>query len=348
MKKNLSKSSGSSSKVKKTISKKTPKPKGSSVKKTTGQKVAQKVEKPKVEKARLLDKIPDIEYPSLQEMLEAGAHFGHKTSRWHPKMGKYIFGTRNGIHIIDLTQTLGLLKDAVEFLSQASQKGNILLVGTKGQAATLVKNAGMDHGAFYISRRWPGGLLTNYKNISKSINKFKEIEENLAAGKGYETKKERLMLERERDVLKRLYEGILFMEQEPSAMIVIDTKIEKNAIREARMKGVKIVGLIDTNCDPDLVDYPIPANDDAIKSISLFLDVLVQAFSGSRTSIELAGKRNDYVTRLDKIKRDAEVEAERLKKEEELEQKRLKEMKMNAGRIVRVVKSKPVARKVEK
>ncbi|MFH1546992.1 MAG: 30S ribosomal protein S2 [bacterium] len=318
------------------------------VKKVATKKVVQKrvtplVEK-KVEKNKLIEKTtskaPEIKLPSLQEMLEAGAHFGHKTSRWHPKMERYIFDTRNGIHIIDLTQTLELLKEAVEFLSNASMEGNILLVGTKGQAATLVKNAGMDHGALYVSRKWPGGLLTNYKNIKKSVKKLMGFEENLASGKGYETKKEKLVMDREKEKLKKQYEGILFMEKDPSALIVIDTKIEKNAIREARSRGIKVVGLIDTNCDPNLVDYPIPANDDAIKSISLFMDVLVQAFSGSRTSIELAGKRNDYVTNLDKIKRDSEAEIERMKREEELEQRKLKEMKENAGRIVRVVRKK--------
>ncbi len=288
---------------------------------------------------KVSSKSPEIKYPSLQELLEAGAHFGHKTSRWNPRMEEYIFDTRNGIHIIDLTQTLDLLKEAVEFLRKVSQRGNILLVGTKGQAATLVKNAGMDHGAFYISRRWPGGLLTNFKNIKKSVKKLMEIEENLAAGVGFETKKERLVLERDRDALKKLYEGILFMEKEPAAMVVIDTKIEKNAIREAKGKGVKVVGLIDTNCDPDFVDYPIPANDDAIRSISLFMDVLVQAFSGSKTSIDLAGKRNDCVTKLDKVKRDAEAETERIKREKELEAKRLKELKDSGGRVVRVVRS---------
>jgi small subunit ribosomal protein S2 len=321
---------------KKVVKKTTPK----KVKKVSVKKETKKiVTKPKATKSTT--KSPDIKYPSLQEMLEAGAHFGHKTSRWYPRMEKYIFDTRNGIHIIDLTQTLELLKDAVDFLAKASEKGNILLVGTKGQAATLTKNAGMDHGAFYISRRWPGGLLTNYKNIKKSINKLMEIEESLAAGTGFETKKERLVMERKRDKLKKLYEGIVFIDKEPSAMVVIDTKIEKNAIREARVKGIKVVGLIDTNCDPNLVDYPIPANDDAIRSISLFLDVLVQSFSRSKTSIELASKRNDYVTKLDRMRRESELEAERIKKEEQLGIQRLKEMKSDSGKIVRVVRKKP-------
>jgi small subunit ribosomal protein S2 len=128
------------------------------------------------------------------------------------------------------------------------------------------------------------------------------------------------------------------MDQEPSAMVVIDTKVEKNAIKEARVRGIKVVGIVDTNCDPDIIDFPVPANDDAIKSISLFLDVLVQSFSNSSTSIDLAGKRNDYVSKLNKMERDAQEEEESRKREEELQKKRLKEMKESAGKVIRVVK----------
>lgn len=309
--------------------------KKSSTKKSVSKKKSSSEKTPKTETKM---KEGEIRYPSLQEMLEAGAHFGHKTSRWNPKMEKYIFDVRNNIHIIDLTQTLDLLRDAVEFLKDVSKTGNILLVGTKGQAATLTKNAGMDHGAFYIARRWPGGLLTNFKNINKSVKKLMELEENIALRKGFETKKEMLEMERDRDRLKKIYEGILFMEKPPAAMVVIDTKVEKNAIKEARSQGVKVVGLIDTNCDPNIIDYPIPANDDAIKSISLFLDVLVQSFSNSQTSIVLAGKRNDYVSKLNKMERDAIEEEERKRKEAEMQEKRLKEMKESAGKVVRVVK----------
>lgn len=307
---------------------------------TSGRKAVKKTAKTKKEAG--------VTMPSLQEMLEAGAHFGHKTSRWNPKMEKYIFDVRNSIHILDLTQTIGLLKKATDFLTEASKHGNILIVGTKGQAATLVKNAGMDHGVFYVSRRWPGGLLTNFKNINKSVKKLIRIEESLASRTGYQTKKEMLMMQKDRERLQKIYEGIRFMEKEPAAMLVIDTKVEKNAIKEARVKGVKVVGLIDTNCDPDIIDYPIPANDDAIKSISLFLEVLVQSFSNSKTSIDLASKRNDYAAKLAKMENDAESEEERKRKEEELHQKRLKEMKEGAGKVVRVVTKEEKAVKVVK
>jgi len=310
---------------------------GNSIPKTIPQKKSSPKPKtaPKVESKSKVESKPEkikVDMPSLQDLLESGAHFGHKTSRWNPKMERYIFDARAGIHIIDLTQTLGLLKAAVEFLADASKTGNILLVGTKGQAATLIKTAGVDHGTFYISRRWPGGLLTNFKNIRQSVKKLMQIEEDLAAMQGYETKKERLVLERDRDRLLRLYEGIRFMEKNPVAMVVIDTRIEKNAIREAKRMGVKVVGLVDSNCDPTLIDYPVPANDDAIRSLDLFINVLVQGFSNSKTSADLISKRNDYLAKLNKTQKLAEMEAERVKREKDREIQRLKAMK--EGKVV--------------
>ncbi|MEA3357348.1 MAG: 30S ribosomal protein S2 [Patescibacteria group bacterium] len=297
------------------------------------------VKKTPVKKSTVKKKV-QIAMPSLQELLEAGSHFGHKTSRWNPLMEQYIFDSRDGTHIIDLTQTLSLLQEATEFLVNASKKGNILLVGTKGQAATLIKNAGVDHGAFYISRRWPGGLLTNFGKVRKSINRLIKIEEDLAAGIGYVTKKERVVLDREKGRLQRLYEGIRFMKKIPGVVVVIDTRVEKNAIKEAVKLGVKVVGIVDTNCDPSVVDHPIPANDDAIKSIELFINVLVQGFTSSDTSAKLIGERNDYISKLERIRRDAEVETERKKQEEELEIQRLKAMK--EGTIVEGASSREV------
>lgn len=303
----------------------------------TTSKVVKKVEKqPKIE----------VDYPTLQNLLEAGSHFGHKTSRWNPKMEKYIFDSRNGIHVLDLTKTMKLLEEAVDFLIKSSQKGNILLVGTKGQAATLIKTAGNDFGAFYVSRRWPGGLLTNFKTVRKSVKKMIEMEENLAQMKGYETKREKVVLERDKNRLENMYEGLRFMDKMPSALVIIDTKIEKNAIREASRTGIPIIGLVDTNCDPSLVDYPIPANDDSIKSIKLFVDVLVQGFASSQHSAKLVGLRNDHFAKLARMKEIAEQEQERIRKEQELEVQKLKAMregkkiqaKSDQGKVVRIVR----------
>jgi small subunit ribosomal protein S2 len=268
-----------------------------------------------------------VKMPSLQQMLEAGSHFGHKVSRWNPAMREYIFDTRGGMHVIDLTKTMGMLQSAVEGLSLAARRGNILLVGTKGQAATIIKNAGTDHGAFYISRRWPGGLLTNFRVVHKSVRRLMELEEDLAAGRGYETKHERLVLEREMERLAVLYEGICFMDTPPVAMVVIDTKVERNAIKEALKLNVPVVAIIDTNCDPRMVEYPIPGNDDAIKSIDLFMEVLVQAFSNTETSARLIGQRNDFRSRVEQIQRERLAEEERKRKEREYEIARLKAMK---------------------
>ncbi|MDD3662195.1 MAG: 30S ribosomal protein S2, partial [Candidatus Dojkabacteria bacterium] len=294
-----------------------------------------------------------VQLPSLQELLEAGSHFGHKVSRWNPRMRQYIFDVRNGMHIIDLTQTMTMMKDAVNFLVDASRRGNILLVGTKGQAATIVKNAGSDHGAFYINRRWPGGLLTNFKVVRKSVQRLMDLEQDLAAARGYETKRERLLLERERDRLAQMYEGIRFMDAKPAVMIVFDTKVEKIAIKEARKIGIPVVAVVDTNCDPSLVDYVIPGNDDAIKSIELFMNVLVQSFTGAETSAQLIKLRNDYQARINQVKSETEAEEERVRKERESEIQRLKAMKegkiatapemvsrpLGEGRVVRVMQS---------
>ena len=281
--------------------------------------------------------LPKVHMPSLQQLLEAGSHFGHKVSRWNPAMRQYIFDTRGGMHVIDLTKTIGMLEDAVYALSTVARKGNILLVGTKGQAATIIKNAGMDHGAYFISRRWPGGLLTNFKTVHRSVQRLMQLEEDLAAGRGYETKRERLVLERERERLAVMYEGIRFMDSVPVAMVVIDTKVEKNAIKEARKMGVPVWAIIDTNCDPRLVEYPIPGNDDAIKSIDLFMSVLVQAFSNTQTSAQLIGRRNDYHSRVDQIRRQTEAEEDRKRRETEYEVARLKAMK--EGKTIEMPKS---------
>lgn len=325
--------------------------------KKTATKAAVKKTPASPRKAPAKKTLPKAEVPSLQELLEAGAHFGHKVSRWNPAMEPYIFDVRNGMHVIDLTKTVGMLEEAFDFLAKSALKGNILLVGTKGQAATIIKNAGVDHGAFFISRRWPGGLLTNFKVVRRSVKRLMQIEEDLAAAKGYETKRERLVLERERDRLSRLYEGIRFMEKPPAAMFVVDTRVEKNAIKEARRTGVPVVALIDTNCDPRMVEYPIPGNDDAIRSIELFVNVLMGSFSSADTSADLIGKRNDYHTRIEAIRKQTEEEAERKRREEELEIQRLKAMKegrtvegigREEGKVVRIVQKRTVGQEEEK
>ena len=288
------------------------------------------------------EKIPEraeIVLPELEKFLEAGSHFGHKKSRWNPKMQEYVYAERNGVHIIDLIKTMKLLKTALKEIQHASDRGSILIVGTKGQAASTVKEMAEEVGAFYVNNRWPGGLFTNFEVIKKSLDKLMKMEESLAKGAQDLVKKEQLMLTREVSRLNNLYSGIKFMDKVPALVIVIDSRVEKNAIKEARVAGVPVVALLDTNCDPTLVDFPIPSNDDSIRSIKLFVDLFKQAIEGGRKATSLVALRRDYEARLDMWKKEFEAEEERVAmlKQEEIE--RLKEMKKGSN-VVRVVSKK--------
>ena len=208
---------------------------------------------------------------SMKELLEAGVHFGHQTRRWNPKMRPYIFGKRNGIYIVDLQKTLQLFMDAAAFVRDvAASGGTILFVGTKRQAQDVVREEASRCGMFYASSRWLGGTLTNFATVRRSIERFKDIERQLGAEESQLTKKERISLERERAKMEKNLGGIRDMEALPDVLYVIDTNHEHNAVHEANRLGIPVVAVVDTNCDPDLVDYPIPGNDDAIRAIKLF------------------------------------------------------------------------------
>jgi small subunit ribosomal protein S2 len=207
----------------------------------------------------------------IKQLLEAGVHFGHQTKRWNPKMKSYIFGEKSGIYIIDLQKTETFLNQAREFISEVVAQGKpVLFVGTKKQAQEVIEEEAKRCGAFYVNHRWLGGLLTNFQTIKKSIRRYKEIEqmekdgifENL-------TKKEIAALTKEREKLIKNLSGVIEMDRLPGALFVVDSKKEETAVLEAKRLGIPIVALIDTNCDPDLITYPIPGNDDAIKSIRL-------------------------------------------------------------------------------
>lgn len=210
---------------------------------------------------------------SMKQLLEAGVHFGHQTSRWNPKMRPYIFGARNGIHIIDLQQTVTMFKNVSAFVRDLTASGgNILFVGTKKQAQEAIREEAERCGMFYVHNRWLGGTLTNFATIRQSIERLRKIEEMENNPKIVEalTKKELLGLKREKDKLEQSLGGIKGMKKLPDAIFVIDPKQEEIAIREARKLGIPVVAVIDTNCDPDMVDYKIPGNDDAIRAIRLF------------------------------------------------------------------------------
>ncbi len=208
---------------------------------------------------------------SMKELLEAGVHFGHQTRRWNPKMRPYIFGKRNGIYIVDLQKTLQLFEEASTFVRElVSSGGTVLFVGTKRQAQDVVREEATRCGMFYVANRWLGGTLTNFVTVRKSVERFKDLERQLGNPEAQVTKKERAQLERERAKMEKNLGGIRDMESLPDALYVIDTNHEHNAVHEANRLGIPVVAVVDTNCDPDVVDYPIPGNDDAIRAIKLF------------------------------------------------------------------------------
>jgi len=207
----------------------------------------------------------------MKELLEAGVHFGHQTRRWNPKMKPFIFGKRNGIHIVDLQKTLHHFEDAAEFIRDLAANGrNVLFVGTKRQAQDAIREEAERCGMFFMNHRWLGGTMTNFRTIRKSIQRFKEIEETLGNEESHLTKKERIHLERQRRKMDRAFGGIKDMEDLPDALFVVDTVHEHIAIKEANRLNIPVVAVVDTNSDPEEVDFPIPGNDDAIRAIRLF------------------------------------------------------------------------------
>jgi small subunit ribosomal protein S2 len=224
----------------------------------------------------------------IKELLEAGVHFGHQTRRWNPKMKPFIFDARNGIHIIDLSQTVKQLDSACEFLAGLVRKGGqILFVGTKKQAQEAVKDAAKVCGQHYVTERWLGGTLTNFNTVRKSLGRLKQIEKMDADGSiNQYVKQEQSMLRREAARLVKNLDGIRSLEKHPEAMFVVDIKREHNAVAEARRLKIPLVAIVDTNCDPDLVDHPIAGNDDAIRSVRLILATVVQAVSLARGEYE--------------------------------------------------------------
>ena len=228
---------------------------------------------------------------TMKELLEAGVHFGHQTRRWNPKMKPYIFGKRNGIYIIDLQKTLKLFHEVAEFVEDLAGAGKrILFVGTKRQAQEAIAEEASRCGEFYVTNRWLGGTLTNFVTIRASIERLKEAEARLGDENSPLTKKERLRLERERDKMAKNLEGIREMEELPDALFVVDPKKEYIAVSEANKLGIPVIAIVDTNCDPELVDYLIPGNDDAIRAIRLFASRIADAY------LEGSGKLGDEST----------------------------------------------------
>ncbi|MEJ6398269.1 30S ribosomal protein S2 [Yoonia sp. 208BN28-4] len=228
---------------------------------------------------------------TMRQLLEAGVHFGHQTARWNPKMSQYIYGSRNGIHIMDLTQTVPMLDQALTVIRETVAKGGrVLFVGTKRQAAKPIADAAEKSAQFYMNHRWLGGTLTNWQTVSQSINRLKAIDEASSNGFAGLTKKERLGMEREQGKLEASLGGIREMGGTPDLLFVIDVNKEDLAIAEAKKLGIPVVAVVDTNCSPDGVDYVIPGNDDAARAIALYVDLAARAaLDGMQAQLGAAG-----------------------------------------------------------
>ena len=229
---------------------------------------------------------------SMRDLLEAGVHFGHSKSRWNPKMAPYLYGVRNGIHIVDLNKTVVYLEQAYHFVADSVARGaQVLFVGTKKQAKDVIKEEAERAGMPYVNERWVGGLLTNFRTVRKSILKLKTLERMEAEGVfDVLPKKEVRTLRRRMEGLRGLYSGIINMERIPDIMWVVDTVREHIAIQEAKKLGITVVAIADSNCDPDLIDYPVPGNDDAIKSIKLLTAKIADAIVEGKTRRESLGE----------------------------------------------------------
>ena len=236
-------------------------------------------------------KIPNV---TIQQLLEAGVHLGHKTLRWNPKMKKYIFGKRDSIHIIDLTQTLELTKIALEKVyNTIANNGKILFVSTKKQASEAVAEVAKETDQYFVNYRWLGGMLTNWGTISNSIKKLKKLEIDLAAENRGFTKKELLKMSVEKDKLQKSLGGIAEMKKVPDLVFVIDTNYESLAIAESSKLGIPIVAILDSNSDPDNIDYPIPGNDDARRAIHLYCNLIKETINNAKNSLNLSETKKD-------------------------------------------------------
>lgn len=254
---------------------------------------------------------------SISALLEAGVHFGHKAARWNPKMAPYIYGVRDDVHIIDLQQTASLIQVAMREIYRAVRKnGKVLFVGTKVQATDLIAECAEKCGQYYVNHRWLGGTLTNWGTVSRSIKKLEEYEQKLADEEiiSSYTKKEVLDITRKKDKLYRAFSGIRSMGGRPDLIVIIDTNKEHLAIQEAKKLGIPIVAIVDTNCDPDDIDFPVPGNDDAIRSIKLYTNFFADAaLVGIQESLADSGVDLGAVADMSGIKTDAETGVTKIK-----------------------------------
>jgi small subunit ribosomal protein S2 len=258
----------------------------------------------------------------ITQLVEAGAHFGHLTRRWNPKMKPYIFMEKNGIHIIDLKKTQKYLVEAAEELSKHVAEGKkVLFVGTKKQAKNVIETEARRCGQNWVSERWLGGMLTNFATIRKSVKRLSNIEKQETDGTFDKiTKKERLFLTREKDKLKKVLEGVETMAKLPGALFVVDIKKESIAVQEAHRLNIPVFAIVDTNCDPDVVDYLIPANDDAVKTVEIITNYMADAVLEGEA--QLKEKKAEEVAEKERVKKERESKKEEIKKKAEAKSKK--------------------------
>ena len=255
---------------------------------------------------------------AMKQLLEAGVHFGHQTRRWDPKMAEYIFQARNGIHIIDLQKTSKKLDEAYAFIKEQAEEGKtVLFVGTKKQAQECVKEAAEKSGMYYIDQRWLGGMLTNFGTIQKRIQRLKDLEAMAEDGTfDILPKKEVILLKKEMEKLERNLGGIKDMDKLPGVIFLVDPKKERIAILEAKKLGIPVVGLVDTNCNPEELDYPIPGNDDAIRAVKLIADVMANAVIEGKQGESFEPEMEEQIAETEEATSIEEVVAEEEKVEE--------------------------------
>ena len=262
--------------------------------------------------------------PKLQDLIEAGVHFGHKSQRWNPKMSKYIHSTRDNVHIIDLGITIGMLTEALQAIQETISKGGkILFVATKKQASSRIAELAIETEQYYVNHRWLGGMLTNWSTINKSIKKMKELEGLKANPNNEFTKKEILKITNKHEKLLRSLNGISEMKKSPDLLFIIDTRLEHIAVAEAKNLNIPIIGIVDTNCDPDLIDYPIPGNDDSRRSIDLYCNLISETIKNSKKDPDLVNPKN---TSNNKIEVKSELDVVKTKSKDELDNNKQSEL----------------------
>ena len=259
----------------------------------------------------------DLPNFKLQDLIEAGVHFGHKSQRWNPKMSKYIHSTRENVHIIDLGITIGMLTDALKVMKETISKGGkILFVATKKQAAGRIRDLAIETDQFYVNHRWLGGMLTNWSTINKSIKKMKELEGLKSNPNNEFTKKEILKITNKHEKLLRSLNGISEMKKSPDLLFIIDTRLEHIAVAEAKNLNIPIIGIVDTNCDPDVINYPIPGNDDSRRSISLYCKLISETIMSTNVNADFENTKdisipkNDVNTQLNQNKKESKDKIE--------------------------------------